>query len=124
MYDLQVMITSYVRMSYRHLDNARMCLENTRALLHAVTAKTFFILKAHGPLRVVEHVTALGYPLEQESRIRSRGTRGSIGALLNREAGATWQHRSPPEQGDGVWRCGTCGSTGALPSREVGSEAV
>jgi hypothetical protein len=124
MYDLQVMITSSVHTSYRHLDNTRMCLGNTRALLHAVTAKTFFILKTHNPLRVVEHVRASGPPLEQESRVRSRGTCGSIGALLNREAGGTWQHRSPPKQRDGVWTRGTRGSTEALPSREAGSETV
>jgi hypothetical protein len=92
MYDLQVMITSSVRMSYRHLDNARMCLENTRALLHAITAKTFFILKAHGPLRVVEHVTALGYPLEQDPE-------SWLGYPLEQdpESWDTWQHRSPSE---------------------------
>jgi hypothetical protein len=28
-----------------------------RALLHAITAKSFFILKACGPLRVTGHVT-------------------------------------------------------------------
>jgi hypothetical protein len=40
-----------------------MCLENTQALLYAVAAKHFFILKARDPLRLVGHVTAPEPPL-------------------------------------------------------------
>jgi hypothetical protein len=82
-------------------------------------------------------------PPKQGRGIRSRGARGSAGALLSKEgSGAaghvatpdpsragrqgpelrgTWLHRSPPEQGGGVRSRGARGSTGTLPSREAGS---
>jgi hypothetical protein len=47
---------------------------------------------------------------EQGGRVRSHGTRGSIGALLCREAG--------------VRSHGTCGSARALPSKKASSRAM
>jgi hypothetical protein len=35
-----------------------------------------------------------------------------------------WQHRSPPEQGGGLWSHGTHGSTGAILCGEAGSGAA
>jgi hypothetical protein len=49
-----------------------------------VAASPFFILVVHNPLGAVEYVVA--------PELSSRGG----------EVGATWQHRSPPRQGDEV----------------------
>jgi hypothetical protein len=103
------MITPSTYKSYRRLGNTRACFGNTRTVLQAITAKPFFILKAHDPLRVVEHVI--------ESEPFQAGRQGS-------EPWGTWQHRSPLEQGGGVRSYVTHGSIGALLSREAGSEAV
>jgi hypothetical protein len=55
---LQVMIMSSIHTSYKHLGNAWACLENTRALLHAVAANPFFISTPHGTWRAMGHVSA------------------------------------------------------------------
>jgi hypothetical protein len=63
-------------------------------------AASSFTLEAHGPQRTMRHMAALE-PSSAESGVRSRGTHGSIRALLSREAGLesqdTWQPRSPPQ---------------------------
>jgi hypothetical protein len=86
-------------------------------------------------------------PPEQGGRIRSRGTRGSAGALSSRKAGFgdaghvpalepfqvgrydlepwdTWQHRSPLELRGRIQTRETCDNTEALPCKEAGSRAV
>jgi hypothetical protein len=105
------MITSSTYTSCRRLGNTRACPGNMRALLHAITGKSFFILKACGPLRVTGHVTV------NEPPSPPRGRQGL-------EPWGTWQHRSPPEQGGEVRSLVTHGTTGALPSREARSGAL
>jgi hypothetical protein len=86
-----------------------------------MAVKSFFIPVVHNPLGAVRHVAAPELP-SQEGKGQSRGTRGSTGAHLVKEArsGAegyvaapeltsarrrgpgprdTWWHRSPPLQG-------------------------
>jgi hypothetical protein len=48
-------------------------------------AKLFFISGVHSPTGAVGHVTALELP-SQEGRALRRGTRGSTGAHLSKEA--------------------------------------
>jgi hypothetical protein len=69
------------------------------ALFHVVVAKSFFILKVRGPLRVARHVTTSEPPhTEYGGRVRSCGIGGSIGALPNREVGSgAVGHVAPPE---------------------------
>jgi hypothetical protein len=71
--------------------------------------KSFFIPKAHSPLRAARHVVAL-----ESSRVGRRGL----------EPWGTWQHWGPLKQGGGVQSRRTRGNTEALPSRETGSEAA
>jgi hypothetical protein len=141
------MITSSTYTSCRCLGNTRVCSGNMRALLHAITAKSFFILKACGPLRVTGHVTVNDPPPPEGGRVRSHGAHGNADSRFGREAGSraigqlaalepsragrrspkpcdTWQHRSPPAQGGGIWSRVTRGSIRALPSREAGSGAA
>jgi hypothetical protein len=76
-HSLQVMITLSARTSCKRLGNVQACLGNMRTLLHAVVSMLFFILKAHGPLRVARHVIAPEplppTPLSREAGSRAMG---------------------------------------------------
>jgi hypothetical protein len=92
--------------SCRCLSNAWAYLGNTRALLHAIGAKSFFISMAHDPQRAMRHVLApeptceAGHdpklsdacqrwsPPRRRGGVQCRGTRGSVGALLEGETGS------------------------------------
>jgi hypothetical protein len=67
-------------------------------------ARHFFIPVVHNPLGAMGYVTA--------PELSSQGG----------EAGATWQRRSPPQQGGEVRDRGTRGGFGAHLCREVWSE--
>jgi hypothetical protein len=109
-------------------------------------AKPFFIPVVHSPPGVVGHVVAVELP-SQEGRARSRGTHGTTGAHLVKEARSraeghgttpeltlarrrgpglwdTWQCWSSPQHGGEVRGRGTRGGTGAYSCREVSSEAT
>jgi hypothetical protein len=106
LHGLQVMMSPPAHMSCRCLGNTWACLQNTRALLHVIVAKSFFISMAHGPQRVMGHVsvpestseTGRGpKPMDACQRQSSRRWRGwvqcqgmcdSAGALLNGEVGS------------------------------------
>jgi hypothetical protein len=45
-------------MTCRHLGNVQVCLGNTRAMLHAITAKPFFISMAYGLWATMGHMVA------------------------------------------------------------------
>jgi hypothetical protein len=69
-------------------------------------AKSFFILAAHDPLRVVGHVTVpeLPSPLEVESGVVRRVVAPELSLAGERglELGGACQHRSPSLQRDGI----------------------
>jgi hypothetical protein len=96
------MITSSACTSCSCLGNERVHLSNGRALLHARCILVFLYSQS----------------------IESRETRGSVGALLSREAGSgaagCVATPSPPYQVGGVLHRRTRGSTGALPCSEIG----
>jgi hypothetical protein len=93
------------------------------------SARFFFMLMTHGPQKIVGHVTS-SEPSHQggRGRVRSRRTRGSVGAPSKRETGlkprGIWQHRSPPRLGCEARSHRTYGSTGALSSREARSNTM
>jgi hypothetical protein len=73
--------------SCRCLDNARVCLGNTRASLHDVAAMSSSISTAHGPWRAMGHVSALE-PTTEVGVVRSQSTCVSAGSLLSSEVGS------------------------------------
>jgi hypothetical protein len=67
-------------------------------------AKPFFIPVVHNPPGVVGHVVAPELP-SQEGRARSRGTHGSTGAQLSKEArSGAMEHMAVPELTSARWR--------------------
>jgi hypothetical protein len=92
--------------SCMRLGNACVCLGNTKALLHVVPAKLFFISTAHDQWRAMRHVSApeptseagrgpeprdvcqCRSPPRRRGRVRCRGTHDSTEALLDGEVGS------------------------------------
>jgi hypothetical protein len=104
LHSLHVMIMLSTHMSCRHLGHVRACLGNTRASLHAVATKPSSISAAHGPWRVIGHMSA-PKPTTEVGAGRYRRARVCVRSLLSSDACPmlrdTWQHRTPP-----VWRGG------------------
>jgi hypothetical protein len=110
---------------YRHLSNARACLKNTRALVHIVAAKSFFISTAHGSRRAMWHMSVAEPSYAGLRAIWHAATPESISeAGWGLEPRYAWRHWSPLKQGGEVWSRGTCDNARAHLSRVVWSGAI
>jgi hypothetical protein len=118
------MITTSAHTSYRRLYNAQTCLGNTRASLHAVVAKPFYL---YGRRPVESHGTRVSTRAHHTRWVHSEAEwcasvpNPSLAARCGPMLRDAWQHQTPPGWRRGSWASGHVATTEPSLSREVGS---